>query len=163
MIILITASLSSNPYNKASWCEDWTFEGTQSILFSTLIFPWDFCLLSVSTGCSVLSVVWVMPPKTETIKSHNSRIRSPSNLNAASKEMISDSVELCETADCFLHVQLIGTNVWLPKKYTMFLQKWISNLQDLSRSQCLETVPICIVLQYYPHDNIIYIHISIKT
>ena len=27
MIILITASLSSNTYNKASWWEDWTFEG----------------------------------------------------------------------------------------------------------------------------------------
>ena len=33
------------------------------------------------------------------------------NLNPASKEMISDSVELCETEDCFLHIQLIGTNV----------------------------------------------------
>ena len=28
----------------------------------------------------------------------------PSNLNAASKEMISDSVELCETEVCFLHM-----------------------------------------------------------
>ena len=33
------------------------------------------------------------------------------NLNPASKEMISDSVELCETEDCFLHIQLIGTSV----------------------------------------------------
>ena len=33
------------------------------------------------------------------------------NLNPVSKEMISDSVELCETAVCFLHIQLIGTNV----------------------------------------------------
>ena len=39
MIILITASLSSNTYNKASWCEDWTFEGTQSMLLNTLIIP----------------------------------------------------------------------------------------------------------------------------
>ena len=36
MIILITPSLSSNTYNKASWCEDWMFEGTQSMLFKTL-------------------------------------------------------------------------------------------------------------------------------
>ena len=28
-----------------------------------------------------------------------------------SREMISDSVELCETAVCFLHIQFIGTNV----------------------------------------------------
>ena len=35
----------------------------------------------------------------------------------ASREMISASVELCETDICFLHVQLIGTNVWLPKMH----------------------------------------------
>ena len=29
----------------------------------------------------------------------------------ASKEMISASVELCETEVCFLHIQFIGTNV----------------------------------------------------
>ena len=33
------------------------------------------------------------------------------NLSPASKEMISDSFELCETEVCFLHIQLIGTNV----------------------------------------------------
>ena len=31
------------------------------------------------------------------------------------KRWFSDSVELCETEVCFLHMQLIGTNVWLPK------------------------------------------------
>ena len=35
--------------------------------------------------------------------------------NPASKEMISDSVELWDTDVCFLHIQLIGTNVRLPK------------------------------------------------
>ena len=45
------------------------------------------------------------------------------------------------------------------QKCTMFLQKWISNLQDLPRSQNLETVPICIVWQYYPNDNIVRIHL----
>ena len=39
--------------------------------------------------------------------------------NPASKEMISDSVELCETEVCFLHIQLIGTNVWLPKMHNV--------------------------------------------
>ena len=33
----------------------------------------------------------------------------------ASREIISASVELCETEICFLHIQLIGTNEWLPK------------------------------------------------
>ena len=46
----------------------------------------------------------------------NDQIQKPSavtpiNLNSASKEMISDSVELCETEVCFMHIQLIGTNV----------------------------------------------------
>ena len=50
----------------------------------------------------------------ETIRSHKSRAGIPSNLNLPSKEMISDSVELCEIEVCFfcfLHIQLIGTNV----------------------------------------------------
>ena len=38
IIILITASLSSNTYNKASWHADWTFEGTESIFSITSIF-----------------------------------------------------------------------------------------------------------------------------
>ena len=41
IIILITASLSSNTYNKASWWEELTFEGMKSTLSKTLITPWD--------------------------------------------------------------------------------------------------------------------------
>ena len=36
------------------------------------------------------------------MRSHNSRAGNSSNLNPASKEMVSDSVELCETAGLFL-------------------------------------------------------------
>ena len=68
-----------------------------------------------TTDLSVLSRFWVVFPRTETIRSHRSRAGNPSNLSPASKEMISDSVELCETEVCFLHIQLIGTHVWLPK------------------------------------------------
>ena len=39
IIILITASLSSNTYNKASWRADWTFEGTESMSFIASILP----------------------------------------------------------------------------------------------------------------------------
>ena len=35
----------------------------------------------------------------------------------ATREIISDSLQLCETEVCFLHVQLMGTNVWLPKTH----------------------------------------------
>ena len=119
MIILITASLSSNTYNKASWCEDRTFEGTQSMSFNTLIFPWDLWFLSLTTGRPGLSGIWIVFPRTETIRSHKSRAGIPSNLNPASKEMTSDSVELCETAVCFLHIQLNGTNVLLQKMHNV--------------------------------------------
>ena len=37
--------------------------------------------------------------------------------NPASREIISASVELCETEVCFLHIQLVGTNVRLPKMH----------------------------------------------
>ena len=132
-VILITASMSSNTYNIASWCEHWMFEGTRSMLFGTLIFPWDRWLLSITTCRTGLSVVRVMFPKTVTIRYHKSRAGSPSNLDPASRVMVSDSVELCETEVCFLHIQLFGRSVW------------ILNPQDPLQNQSLEPVPICIV------------------
>ena len=72
-----------------------------------------------TTGLPVLSWFWVASPRTETITFYKSRAGTPSNLNPASKEMISDSVELFETEVCFLHIQLIGTNVWLSKTYSV--------------------------------------------
>ena len=35
----------------------------------------------------------------------------------ASREIISAYVELCETEVCFLHIQLMSTNVCLPKMH----------------------------------------------
>ena len=50
MIILITASLSSNTYNKASWCEEWTLEETRSTLSKSLITLWDCLRLVYAHG-----------------------------------------------------------------------------------------------------------------
>ena len=75
--------------------------------------------LELTTGRPVLSWFWVVFPRTETIRSHKSRAGIPSNLNPTSKEMISDSIELCETEVWFLHIQLFGTNVWLPKTHNV--------------------------------------------
>ena len=55
--------------------------------------------------------------------------------------MISHSVELCDTKVCFLHIQLIGTNVWLPKTH-MFHPKKILSPQDLLQNRSLETLQI---------------------
>ena len=101
MIILITASLSSNTYNKASWCEDWTF----------LMRRLELLIL----------------------------------LNCAKLKFVSYTSNLLEQMYDF------------PKR-TMFLQKWILNPQDLPQNQSLETIPVCIVLQCYPHNNIVCIH-----
>ena len=117
MISLITASLFSNTYNKASRFADWTFHGTKSMSCTTSILLWD--LFFSFTGCPVRSETWKIFPKTETIRSHNSRANKPSSLNPVSREIISDSVELWETDVCFLHIQLIGTNVWLPKTHNV--------------------------------------------
>ena len=54
---------------------------------------------------------------TSTTKCHNSSAGKPSIRKPASSENISDSVELCDTAVCFLHLQLIGTNVLLPNMH----------------------------------------------
>ena len=64
----ITSSMSSNTYKKASWCENWTFEGTRSTSFETLNIPRDcWCTWFLSrqtTGFTVLSWFWVVFPKT---------------------------------------------------------------------------------------------------
>ena len=69
--------------------------------------------------------------------------------------MISDSVEVCETEVSFLHIQLIGTNAWLPKMHNVPPDVDILSPQDLLQNRSLETVPICTVLQCFPHDNIV--------
>ena len=91
-----------------------------------LITPWDCFRFWIVWGVERTSRLfingsrrsswlWFVFPRTATIRSHRSSAVKPSNLKPASKEMISDSVELCETEVCFLNIQLIGTNVWLPK------------------------------------------------
>ena len=149
--ILITASLSSNTNNKASWCENWTFEWTKSTLFKTLNIPrdcWPCAWLASrqTTGFTVQSWFRVVFPRTETIRSHKSRAGIPSDLNPASKEMISDSVELFETEVCFLHIQLIETNVRLPKTHNVppWGRFWV--LKISRKIGVLKQSPVCIVL-----------------
>ena len=65
---------------------------------------------------SLVVLVWFGEEwNTSITKSQRSRAGIPSMRKLASRELISASVELCETEVCFLHIQLIGTNVWLPK------------------------------------------------
>ena len=71
--------------------------------------------------------------------------------------MISDSVELCETEVCFLHIQRIGINVWLSKIHNVPPEVDFEGSRSPAK-RSLETVPICIVLQCFPHDNIVCNH-----
>ena len=131
-LILITASLSSNTYNTAIDRENLTFEGTLSIwnnseLSCTVeVFVWLFFRVLVMTRCHrfpcadgplvfirlVLVAMKYFCNQIPKVQSWDPSIRGP-----ASREIISASVELWETEVCFLHIQLIGTNVWLPKMH----------------------------------------------
>ena len=148
-----------NTYNKASWREDWTFEGTESMSSITSIFFWDLWRLWTSwSSFPDLSETRETFPKTEQLDPMSSReqanhlisVQCPKRwfqilLNCEKQQFVSCTSNLLEQMCDF-------------RICTMFLQKWISNLQDLPRSRSLETVPICIVWQYYPHDNIVCIH-----
>ena len=83
------------------------------------------------------------------------RSKSPCS-KPPSREIISDPVELCETEVCFLHIQLMGTNVWLPNMHKITLRSIFES--SLRQSQSLGTVPICIAVQCFPHDYILKIH-----
>ena len=119
MIILITASLSSKMCNKASLREEFAFEETTSTLLRSSIFPGIFFGVGDLDKFPCACLLWlVFLWRTETIRSHKSSADVPSILKLASKEMISDSVELCET-EVRLHTHLIGANVWLPTRYNV--------------------------------------------
>ena len=89
-----------------------------------LRFPSD--MLGLGLGIKNCPVSWwlaclgwtllLVERNTSITMSQRSRADNPSIRNPASREMISDSVELCETEEvCFLHIQLTGTNVLLPE------------------------------------------------
>ena len=82
------------------------------------IFPRIFFRVGDLYGSPRTWSFWcVFPWRTVTIRSHKSSAGMPSILYPAFNEMISDTVELCETEVCFLHIQQMGTNVWLPKMH----------------------------------------------
>ena len=97
MIILITASLSSKRIQQSFLMRRFDVGGNKINIVSDHQYFHEFSFaLEISSGLPVLD--------------HSDGV-FPSKNNPASKEMISDSVELCETEVCFLHIQLIGTNV----------------------------------------------------
>ena len=118
------------------------------------------CLMCVTRRVSsyltlgVLELVWGRMNhfynKIPKIKSWSPTMRKP-----ASREIISASVELCESDVCFLHIQLVGTNVRLPKCIRVHLMLILS-LLDLLQNQSPETILICIVV-LYSHVTILFV------
>ena len=101
-----------------------TFEVTKSNLSTSSSTPWDCFRLCIVWGVERTSRLFLNGFHSSLwlwliIRSHKSRAGTLSNLNPVDKGMISDSVELCETEVCFLHIQLIGTYVWLPKMHNV--------------------------------------------
>ena len=124
-IILITASLSTKTHNIALEPECFEFDGTGSILAESrlmcLVGIWLRMLCGVlgdESPCNYLDSLVLLVSfgeewKTSITKSQRSRAVIPSMRKPASREVT--SVELCGTGVCFLHIHLVGTNVWLPK------------------------------------------------
>ena len=115
MIIWITASLSSNTSTRGS---DARGNGINENYIDPLLRFMMFVNIIIR-----LPLIDVNHEKhfqrQKQLDPNSSRAGNPSNLSPVSKEMISDSVELWETAVCFLHIQLVGTNVWLPKMHNV--------------------------------------------
>ena len=72
-----------------------------------------------------------------------------------SREITSASVELCETEVCFLHIQLIGTSVLLPKMHRIPPDVDFESSRSPAKSESLETILICIVVPCFPQNNIV--------
>ena len=71
-------------------------------------------------GCPTLGLcvlVLFIERNTSITTSQESEASNPSIRSPNSNEMTSDSVEQWETDDCLLHIQLMGTNVRLPKQH----------------------------------------------
>ena len=132
IIMLITVSLSSNTYNIAMDWEILTFESTLLNMkqFRTVVHVWSFRLIlgalarrgvmqQVSLYPWILGFIGLILGALEHFYNQipKSRAGISSIRRPASRESIPASVELCETEVCFLHIQLIGTNVWLPKMH----------------------------------------------
>ena len=123
--------------------------GLDGILYLVLLLEW----LRVShqlPGASLIGLLMLFVERNTSITtSQKSMANSPSIRSPASNEMISDSWELRDTDVCFLHIQLVVTNVRPPKIHKT-LPKLILNPQGVKPIDNAE--PCC------PHDNIVGSH-----
>ena len=122
IIFLITASLSAKTNNIALESEFFVLDGmwSMSVGMTLVCLHWmKLCMLDLTIADgSPVALSWVLQSckvQNDILQSPNlpqrGRAGRPSMRKAASREILSASVELCETEVCFLHIQHIGTNV----------------------------------------------------
>ena len=129
--------------------ENFTFKGKQSTFYGlelscwvgTLVWFW-VCLRDVvlrNESPRTLSLVfydWFGEEwNTSITKSQRVRAGMPFMRKPASWEIISASVELCESEVCFLHIQLMGTKVQLPKKKKILLDVNFESSRSPAKSE----------------------------
>ena len=169
MIILITASLSSKIFNKASFREECTFEGTKSTLSKSSMIPWDFSRFwSVwGTGTNFTLVRTQVSPFFITL------IRVSKNCD--------DQIAWIKRGDTVQPQSCIQGNDfwfgWTVRKWSLFLTHptdrnrcrtsqnaqcstwcrfWIFKIY--CKIEVLKQSQSALVWQYYPHDNIVCVH-----
>ena len=96
-------------------------------------------------------------PRTATIRSHKSGAGIPSNLNPASKEMISESWTVWNWGLLLTHPTYWNKCMTSKNAQCSTRRRFLSP-QDLLQNRSLERVPAYIVFQHYPHNNTVCIH-----
>ena len=108
------------------------------LFFCQLLFCFfsEFCLAQVSLMLSWFGLTVLLVERSTSITmSQRSRARIPSIREQASNDKNSDSAELRETAVCFLHIQLMGTNVRLPMMHRIPLEVDMESPKSPAKSE----------------------------
>ena len=154
MIILITASLSSKIYNWASNGEESAFVTTCSTFddsSTTRFHPLWFGDFLYDSGLKLLDVCF--------LRRMQHRAGLPSIRKTASKEFFFVSVEVWDTDVRFLHIQLMVTDVRLPKiqKIPSEVDFWVFKVSTKNLS--LGIYPVDNAGPCFTHDNIVGNHL----
>ena len=157
-------------YNMTHLREEFTFEETISISDNSRCLRWTcvlhckFTRFSDTSPCNGLPracltfCFWFGFERiTTTTKPLRSSAGIASMRKPASREIISDSVEMCDTQACFLHIQLIGTNVWRRNSYNVPPEVDFESSRSPAKSESWNS-PIGIVMLYFPRNNVVCTH-----
>ena len=154
-------------YNMTHLREEFTFEETISISDNSRCLRWT-CVLhckftrfsdtlpcnGLPRACLTFCFWFGFERITTTTKPLRSSAGIASMRKPASREIISDSVELCDAQACFLHIQLIGTHVWLRNSHNVPPEVDFESKRSPAKSESWNS-PIGIVMLYFPRNNMV--------